>query len=207
MLRQFGHTNKAVDQYIGMGQAYYQMAQIDKARNTYAEGLKLVPRGTENTKARIKLLRLIGDIDTQRFDWKKALPIYSELRRLDMEDERTAITLFDLLYKVGEQEQALRELDRYLVYLARKGRGAKVVGILEDMVQQRPTDPGLADRLTRLYLQQKKQQKAIDTLDKLGEAQLDAGHNKAAVSTIKKILTFNPPNREAYEQLLEQLTG
>lgn len=204
-LKKYGHTDKAIEQYIGMGQAYYQMAQIDRARETYAEGLKLVPRGTEHTNARIRLLRYIGDIDLQRFDWKRALPIYSELRRLDPEDERTAITMVDLLYKVGEAAQGLRELDRYLVFLAKSGRGAKVFGILEDMVQQRPTDPGLADRLARLYIQQKKKQRAIDVLDKLGEAQLDAGKNKEAVETINKILTLNPSNREAYEQLLEQL--
>ena len=207
MLKSYGHIDKAIEQYIGMGQAYYQMAQPDRARETYAEALKLAPRGTTNRKWQVQLLRLIGDLDMQRLDWKRALPVYRELRRVDPEDERAAITLVDLLFKTNDGENALKELDRYLVHLAKSGRGGKVVGILQDVFNQRPGDANIADRLARLYVQQKKPAKAIEVFDKLGEAQLDAGQKKAAMVTIKKILSLNPPNRQAYEQLLAQVSG
>lgn len=206
MLKSYGHIDKAIEQYIGMGQAYYQMAQPDRARETYAEALKLAPRGTTNRKWQVQLLRLVGDLDMQRLDWRRALPVYRELRRVDPEDERAAISLVDLLFKTNDPENALKELDRYLVHLAKSGRGGKVVGILEDVFNQRPSDANIGDRLARLYVQQKKVAKAIEVFDKLGEAQLDAGQKKAAVVTIKKILSLNPPNRQAYEQLLTQIS-
>ncbi|MBK8432783.1 MAG: tetratricopeptide repeat protein [Chloroflexi bacterium] len=206
MLKSYGHIDKAIEQYIGMGQAYYQMAQPDRARETYAEALKLAPRGTTNRKWQVQLLRLVGDLDMQRLDWRRALPVYRELRRVDPEDERAAISLVDLLFKTNDPENALKELDRYLVHLAKSGRGGKVVGILEDVFNQRPSDANIGDRLARLYVQQKKVAKAIEVFDKLGEAQLDAGQKKAAVVTIKKILSLNPPNRQAYEQLLAQIS-
>jgi cytochrome c-type biogenesis protein CcmH/NrfG len=87
----------------------------------------------------------------------------------------------------------------------RTGRGVKVIGILEDMVQQRPSDPNLVDRLTRLYIQQNQTQNAVSVLDKLGEAQLEAGDKASAVVTIEKILKLNPPNAASYKQLLAQL--
>lgn len=205
MLKSYGHIDRAIEQYIGMGQAYYQLAQQDRARETYAEALKLAPRGTTNRKWQVQLLRLVGDLDLQRLDWKRALSVYRELRRVDPEDERAAITLVDLLFKVGDGENALKEMDRYLVHLAKSGRGGKVMGILEDICRQRPADANVADRLARLYVQQKKISKAIEVLDKLGEAQMDAGQSKAAALTIKKILSLNPPNRDAYEQLLSQI--
>lgn len=205
LFKRHGQIDKALEHYIAMGQAYYQLAQVDKARETYQEALKLSPRGSSEHNWRGKLLRAMADIDMQRLDWRRALPAYKELRQIDSEDEWTAITLVDLYYKVEQPVNAIRELDQYLVHLVRGGRSGKVIGILEDMVAQHPTDTHLIDRLSRLYLQQKRQADAIDLLDKLGEAQLEAGETAGAVETIQKILKLNPPNATGYHQLLNQL--
>ncbi|MCA9918261.1 MAG: tetratricopeptide repeat protein [Anaerolineales bacterium] len=205
MLKQHGQIDRALDHYLAVGDAYYQLAQVDKARDTYQEALKLAPRGDANQQWKARLLRLAAEIDMQRFDWRRALTAYKELRALDPNDERTAITLVDLYYKVGQPINAVGELDNYLKQLVRGGRGAKVIGILEDMVRQRPSDKNLVDRLSRLYLQQKRTTDAIELLDKLGEAQLEANETKAAYETIEKILALNPPNAASYRQLLAQL--
>ncbi|HIP73490.1 MAG TPA: hypothetical protein EYH05_19100, partial [Anaerolineae bacterium] len=60
-------------------------------------------------------------------------------------------------------------------------------------------------RLSRLYIQQKRPEKAIELLDRLGEAQLEANDKAAAIETIEKIMALNPPNRASYQQLLSQL--
>jgi predicted Zn-dependent protease len=188
-----------------MADAYYQLAQVDKARDVYQEALKLAPRGTAVQKWETRFLRHLADIDMQRLDWRRALYAYRDLRRLEPEDERTAITLVDLYFKVGQPLNAVTELDNYLKQLVRGGRGNKVVGILEDMVRQRPTDPNLVERLSRLYIQQKRPEKAIELLDRLGEAQLEANDKAAAIETIEKIMALNPPNEASYQQLLSQL--
>ncbi|MEJ2749610.1 MAG: BTAD domain-containing putative transcriptional regulator, partial [Anaerolineae bacterium] len=170
----------------------------------YQEALKLTSRATDE-EWRTRILRLLADIDMQRFDWKRALTTYKELRQLDPEDERTAITLVDLHYRVGQNAEAIQALDKYLIHLVRSGRGTKVIGILEDMVNQRPSDANLVDRLSRLYLQQKRTSDAVAILDKLGESQLETGSTEAAIKTIQKILQLNPPNADSYQQLLTQL--
>jgi tetratricopeptide (TPR) repeat protein len=205
LLKRHGRIDDALEHYIAMGETHYQLAQVDKAREIYQEAVKLAPRGSADRQWRSRLLALIADIDMQRFDWKRALSAYVELRKERPDDERTAITLIDLYYRVGQVEGALRELDRYLIQLVRNGRGVKVIGILEDMIEQRPSDAGLVDRLTRLYLQQKRQQDAIRLLDRLGEAQLEAGESAKAYGTIQKILSLNPPNAANYQQLISQL--
>jgi tetratricopeptide (TPR) repeat protein len=205
MLKRHGQIDRALEHYLAMGDAYYQLAQLNQTRETYQEALKLAPRGADEQNWRRRFLRLLADIDMQRFDWWRALAAYKELRELDPEDERTAITLVDLYYKVGQPNNAVRELDRYLVQLVRSKRGGKVVGILEDMVAQRPSDPNLVDRLCRLYMQQSRNEDAVYLLDRLGEVQLEAGDAAGAVKTISKILQFNPPNTASYEQLLVQL--
>jgi tetratricopeptide (TPR) repeat protein len=203
--KRHGQIDRALEQYLSMGEAYYQLAQVDKARETYQEALKLAPRAENSAQWQMKLLRLTADIDMQRFDWRRALAAYKELRKLDPQDERTAIVLVDLYYKVGQPVNAVVELDEYLKQLVRSGRGAKVVGILEDMVRQRPSDASLVERLSRLYVQQKRTTEAIELLDKLGEAQLEANDTPSAVETIQKILALNPPNAASYQQLLSQL--
>ena len=207
LLLKHGAVDRAIEQYIGLGKAHYQLAQAAKAREVYVQGLKLAGQSSHEKKWRIQFLRLIGDMDIQRLEWKGAMPIYRELRRLDPQDEQIALTFVDLLYKLGQTDQALRELDRYLVQLAKSGRGERLVSVLEKIVERRPSEPGLVDRLSRLYVQQKRIPQAIAVLDKLGEAQLDAGQNEAAVVTVNKILSLKPPNVADYQKLLRQISG
>ncbi|MCA9921824.1 MAG: tetratricopeptide repeat protein [Anaerolineales bacterium] len=205
MLKRNGMIDKALEQYISMGDAHYQLAHVDKARDAYQDALKLAPRGSDPAKSKARLLQLIADIDMQRFDWKRALTAYRDLRALLPDDERIAMTLVDLFYKVGQPMYAVAELDNYLKQLVRGGRGAKVQGILEDMVNRRPTDAHLVERLSRLYIQQQRRPEAIEILEKLGESQIDSGNNAGAIETIKKILQLKPPNASAYQELIKQL--
>lgn len=205
MLKRHGQIDRAIKHYMSMGEAHFQLAQVDSARDAYQEGLRLAPRTAKQEEWETKLLTRIAEIDMQRFNWRQALNAYKKLRQLMPEDERSAITLVDLYYKVGQPNNAVVELDRYLKQLVRSGRSAKVGGILEDMVSRRPADAQLVERLSRLYIQQKKIAEAVEILDKLGEAQLDAGETKGAAETIEKILALKPPNASNYRQLLSQL--
>ncbi|PID85452.1 MAG: hypothetical protein CSA11_03030 [Chloroflexi bacterium] len=206
LLKRHGQINQALEHYMALGDSYYQLAQVDKARETYQEALRLAPRSDDPGQAwKRKILRALADIDIQRLQWKRAIPSVGELRELDPSDEWAAITLIDLYFKVGQPNNAVKALDQYLMQLVRTGRGIKVIGILEDMIGQRPSDPNLADRLVRLYIQQRRQQEAVAVLDKLGETQLEVGNKAAAIITIEKILKLNPPNALSYQQLLNQL--
>jgi tetratricopeptide (TPR) repeat protein len=204
LLKQHGRIDEAIRYLTSLGESHYQLAKVDKARETYQEALKLVPRGTDPA-LKAKLLRAMADLDMQRFDWRRALVTYKELRELAPDDERTAITLVDLYYKVDQPNNAVSELDKYLIQLVRKGRGTKLLGILEDMIRQRPSDANLVDRLFRLYIQQKRVKDAVNLLDRLGELQLEAGDTTGAIRTIERIVSLKPANVGSYQQLLGQL--
>jgi tetratricopeptide (TPR) repeat protein len=205
LLKRQGQIDRSLEHYLALGEAYYQLAQVDKAREIYQGALKLAPRGSEDQRWRARLLHRLADIDMQRFDWTRALVAYRELRREEPDDERTAITLIDLYYRVGQPALALRELDQYLKQLVAARRGSKVVGILEDMARRHPAEPGIVQRLVRLYLSQKRRKEALERLDALGEAQLEAGETKKAIATIEQIVKLGPPNVLSYQQLLKEL--
>ncbi len=205
LLTRMNQFDRVLEHFLALGESYYQLAQLDKAREAYQQGLKLAPEGSIDRQWRVRFLRLIGDIDMQRLDWPRALNAFRELRQAEPNDERTAMTLIDLYYKARQPRLALRELDRYLIQLIKNKRGGKVMGILEDMIRQRPHDPGLVERLARLYAQQNRRQEAINLLDRLGEEQLSAGQTTQAIATIEKILGLNPPNAAGYQQLVADL--
>ena len=205
MLKRHGHIDQSLEHYLALGEGYYQLAQVDKARETYQEALKLAPRGSAEQNWRARLMKRIADIDMQRLDWKRALSAYRELSKEDPADERTAITLVDLYYKLGQPGYALRELDQYLQQLVARGRGSKVLGILQDMTARHPAESGLGQRLARLLLAQKRQDEAIEVLDRLGEALLEAGDREKAIATLEQIVRLQPQNTASYRQLLKQL--
>jgi tetratricopeptide (TPR) repeat protein len=205
LLKRLGQIDRSLEHYLALGEGYYQLAQVDKAREIYQDALKLAPRGSEEHHWRARLLHRLADIDMQRFDWTRALAAYRELRVEEPVDERTAITLIDLYYRVGQPVLALRELDQYLKQLVSAGRGSKVVGILEDMARRHPAETGIVQRLVRLYLSQNRRKEAFERLDALGEAQLEAGETKKAIATIEQIVKLGPPNVLSYQQLLKEL--
>jgi tetratricopeptide (TPR) repeat protein len=205
LLLQQGQIDAALDHLLALGEAHYQFAQVDKARETYQEALKLAPRGSADQRWRARLLHRLAEIDMERFDWSRALGAYRELRQEEPNDERTVVTLIDLYYRVGQPALALRELDQYLKELVGARRGNLVAGILEDMARRHPAEAPLVYRLVRLYLSQNRRQEAFERLDALGEAQLEAGETQKAIATIEQIVRLNPPNVLSYQQLLKQL--
>jgi hypothetical protein len=48
---------------------------------------------------------------------------------------------------------------------------------------------------------------AIAQLDKVGEFLLNKGEKDGAIAAINQILMMNPPNAEAYRNLLAQVSG
>ncbi len=75
------------------------------------------------------------------------------------------------------------------------------------MANQQHDDMGLLNRLAAAYAQAGQREKAIESLDRLGELQLDAGLRAEAANTIRAILALQPADIEGYQQLLAQISG
>lgn len=209
LIRDTGQDEALPEQYLGMGQACSHMAKTNEARQYFVEGLKLLQQSNVHNQPEIhkKLLRNLGDVEMKRLDWKRALPIWVELTKLDPDDTYASKNIIDILFNVEQPQKALKQLDQLLVQLIKAKKGREVVVLLEQLVASRPDEVGLADRLARLYLSQKQNAKAIKLLDGLGESLLEQGKNKQAAQVIKKILSLNPPNKSDYQQLLQQLNA
>jgi tetratricopeptide (TPR) repeat protein len=195
----------ALQQFVDLADTFYQLADLDHARTTYADALLLAEQHDASVEWRVRLLHKLGDIDLQRLNWREAQGVYEQIRDLAPDDHSARATLVDLLYRLGNPRQALAELDAYLRRLLASGAPGTAVELVEELLEGQPDEPALVARLARLYQDTGRRQEAITTYDRLGELQLQAGEKPQAAETIRAILTLGPDEPDPYRQLLEEL--
>jgi len=200
-----GEIDEALIHYLNLADSYYQLAQMDQAREIYQEALRLAPRGAPDHQWEVRILHKIGDIDMQRVDWRHAIKIYERIRKLAPDDERACLTLMELYYRLSRPELAIAEIDGLLKIYREEGKTQRIFTILEDAVRERPDSIPLRARLAQEHLNSRNVEQALEHLDKLGDLQMEAGQSDDARATIKLIIRLHPSNVAAYQQLLAQL--
>lgn len=197
--------DEVLDQYINLADAYYQLADLEQARATYQEAMRLAQRVNAESKKRAEIMHRMADIDLSRLDLRQALRTYEQIRSVEPNDERARRSLIDLNYRLNNPIEAVKELDGLLRIFAQQRRGDQIVGTLEELVTRMPNDMALRSRLAAVYRQIKRIQDAIAQLDALGELQLEAGLYQDACATIKQIVALGPNDVAQYRNLLAQL--
>jgi len=194
----------ALENYLVLADAYYQLAQIDKALQKYDEAMRLTDNTTDPGSWKVKIFSQKGDIYSQRFEWDKATTLFEQAYRLNPRDERASRQLVDLYYKQNKTSQAIKVLDGLLGVYYREKPG-KAVSFLKELVAINPDDMFLRQRLAISYMQDGRKNEAIAEYDILGEMQLNQGQRNQAIQTIQAILKMKPDNPEGYRQLLAQI--
>jgi tetratricopeptide (TPR) repeat protein len=205
LLDREGQHERMLDEYIGLADAHYQLADMEQARATYQEAVRLSQRLNAAPPRRAEILHHIADIDLSRLDLRQALRTYEQIRNLTPDDERTKRALIDIHYRLNNPVEAVKELDGLLRLFAQQKRGDQIVSTLENLVLQRSNDMALRSRLAAVYRQVNRKQDAIAQLDALGELQLEAGLYQDACATVKQIVALGPSDMEQYKRLLAQL--
>ncbi len=205
LLEREGDEMRMLDEYIGLASAYYQLAEIDQARDTYLAANRLAQRLNAPLEKRVEILMRLADIYMTRLDWRQAQRTFEQVRDLVPSDDKARRELVEIHFKLGNPIEAMRELDNLLRIYAQSRRGNLILSTLESMVAARPNEMGLRSRLAAVYQQIKRIPEAIEQLDALGELQLDAGLLQEACATIQQIVRLNPPNVDQYRALLTQM--
>jgi tetratricopeptide (TPR) repeat protein len=205
LLISFGEIDQALEQYLALADAYYQLAQVNKALEKYAEALRLVPRASDEKEWHVRLLRKIADLHMRRANWREAREVYQQLVALTPDDERARLQLIDLNYKLGRTKQADKEVVSMVDYYRSQGESEHLLALLQEAVRLQPQQMALRARLARAYVDAGMRDEAITELDALGELQLEAGLREQAITTVRFIISLKPKNAEAYQQLLSQL--
>lgn len=204
LLEKESRWEDVLEQYINLADAYNQLADMEQARATYQEAMRLSQRLNDN-KRRAEIMHRMADIDLNRLDLRQAMRTYEQIRAFAPEDERARRALIDLSYRLNNPLEAVKELDGLLRIFAQQKRGDQIFGLLEELVTRMPNDMALRSRLAAVYRQVRRTPDAIAQLDALGELQLEAGLYQDACTTIRQIIQLGPSDTEQYKKLLAEL--
>ncbi|MCK4727194.1 MAG: tetratricopeptide repeat protein [Anaerolineales bacterium] len=207
LLISIDRSEDALKEYIKLAEVYYRMADLDMARKTYTEALRVAEKLPDEKSWQVELYKRMADIDLQRLDWRRALEDYERVRTLQPDDGEARSRLVELNYRLENQSQALAELEQFIAYLSASGEKEQAVEFVESLVESNPNQISLRVRLADLYRQIGRVDQAVEQLDTVGESFLDAGDTAGAVKILERIIDLNPPNIEEYHQSLIQLKG
>lgn len=202
-----GRMEDALEEYIQLADVYYSLADLDMARKTYTEALRLAQQMKVDRSWRVKILHHMADIDLQSLDWRQALRIYEQIRTLQPDDEHARSSLIELNLRLSQEAQALAELDSYISYLAGKNLQDRAIQFLVGYLKDDSDRASIRLRLADLYRRSGRTSDAIAQLDRAGELLIEAHDQLSAIKVIEAILGLKPANADEYRQLLAQLKG
>ena len=202
-----GDFDAAMEHYQILADAYYQLAQVDKALEVYQASLELAPKTPDPKRWQVNILSIMGDIYNQRVDWRSAVHVYEQLRQIAPEDARMMAQLVELYFKLNQRQQATEVLDHLISHHQETQNQQTIIQILRNLVELRPQEMQIRQRLADFYVILGMRQEALEHYNVLGEMQLDAGLPDSAAQTIEKIIELGPDDLDAYRKLLAQIRG
>lgn len=200
-----GQLDEAINEYLELADIYYRLAELDMARKTYTTALRVIQQGNASRDWSVHILQRMADIDLQRLNWKQALRIFEQIRTLRPDDDGVRKQLVELNIRMGQQEQAMSELENYLTYLESNHKTQNGIIFLEDLIKDHDDEPILKRALAEQLHRSGRTEEAVRQLDALGESLMEAGKKREALEVINQIILMNPYNVEDYRQLLLQM--
>jgi len=202
-----GRREEAINEYLDLAEVYYNLADLEQARGTYKRALDLARSVGKDQDLAIRILHALADIDLQSLDWRNALVIYDQIRRVDPGDTRARENLVEVNLRLAQPARAQKELEDYLLHLGTSRQNQKATAFLERLTTEYPDQPFLRWNLIENYKQLGRSTDAVRLLDTTAEEALKSGDRLAAIQIIEEILNLDPPNRRDYQILLNQIRG
>ncbi len=200
-----GKTESALLQYINLAGIYYQLAEMDLARQTYTTALRLAQQTRTDRAMLVQIMIKIADIDMQRLDLRNALRIYEQIRTLEPEDLQSRVRLVDLNFRMSQAPAALNEMDGFLAMLENNSKHAEAIEFLQAILVDHPDRIDVRKRIAEVYRRAGNTEEAVRHWETIANQLMNRGDHKGAIAALKAILSVNPPNAGEYQQRLAQL--
>ncbi len=200
-----GHLEEAIRQYMDLAMVYYHLAELNMARQTYAAALRLAQQAKVDPSYTVELLYKVADIDLQRLDLRQAVRIFEQIRTMEPEDMRARRSIIDLYFRLGQDVAALSEVDGFTALLEHSGQRNTAIEFLSDLTNERPESMELNKRLADLYVRNGQILLAVERLDMIADALLNAGNREGAMAMLKAIIALKPVNVKDYQVALQKL--
>jgi tetratricopeptide (TPR) repeat protein len=131
--------------------------------------------------------------------------VFEQIRTIRPDDEVVRKQLVDLNLRMGQQQQALAELENFINYLESNNKTEHAIIFLEDLLKEHDDQSMLKRALASQLHRAGRTEEAVSILDMLGESLIETGNTKEALDVVNQIVLMNPPNVNDYRQLLAQI--
>jgi len=204
---EMGFYDEAVEEKVNLAGVYYNLADLSHAREVYLDAFRIAQNHKANPDLKINILYRLADIELQSLDWKQAEEIYAQIQSLNPDDFQATEKLIELKLRLGQDDQAINEIDDYVAYLNLSGEKESGLDYLNKLVQEYPERVDLHRKRADLLQESGQTELAIQEYDVIGELLLDAGDRQGAIEVIEKILALDPPDKAQYEELIKSLAA
>jgi tetratricopeptide (TPR) repeat protein len=199
------NVDEALTEYMNLADLYFTMADLDKARQTYLDSLKIAQKSKNNRAWGMKLLLKVADIDLQRLNLRQALRIFEQIRTIQPDHAPTRAQIVSLHFRLGQDSTAMKELDEYINFLKGANRSRDAIQFINDLLVDHSTRSDLRKRLADIYIQNQQIKEAVVQLDTVADSLLSENKNMEAVNMLETIISLNPSNVNEYRSALESL--
>ncbi|OGO26035.1 MAG: hypothetical protein A2W33_02550 [Chloroflexi bacterium RBG_16_52_11] len=200
-----GQIEEAVQEQMDLAEVYYNLADLENSRKTYAEAIRLTQQNNLDRAWTVKILHRLADLSLQSLDWRQGLKAYEQICMLSPTDEKARASMVEINYRLGQQSKAIAELDNYLNYLNNQGQREKILGFLEYLANEAPGIIPVRHRLADQYRRLGRVEDAVVQLAAITDLHLQAGDKDNAIKTIEEILAMKPADVSKYQQTLFQI--
>ncbi len=200
-----GRIDEAMQQYSDLGDFYYQMSDLDRARGAYLSAIKIPQAGQASRAQCVRILQKAADIDLQRLDLRGARGVYEQIRAFQPDDPATRAQLVSLSIRLGQDDVALAEVDGYVGLMESQNGRARAIAFLQGLVNDRPERLDLRKRLADLFVRAGQTEKAVEQLDAIADGLLVIKNKTGALAILESIIALNPPNASDYRAAMAQL--
>jgi tetratricopeptide (TPR) repeat protein len=201
-----GQIEATIQEYLDLGDVYYRLAELDKARDTYEKALKVAQQSNLNNWT-AEILHHTADIDLQRLDWRRALRQFKQIQSINPEDTKATLNIVDLNFRLGLDTDALTALGNFVDFMNRRRKQQEVIQMLEDLLQIDPDRLAIRRTLAGQYQLAGRDEDAVAQWDEVGNRLLEENDRDGALQAIRAIIQLNPPNLADYQLLLRELEG
>jgi len=199
------NIEESLEEYMQMADIYYQLAELEKARQTYMTALKLVQKSKNSRSWGVKILLKVADIDMQRLNLRQAVRIYEQIRTIQPEDTSTRQQLVHLNFRLGQPQAAMGEVDSFITLLENTARRPQAIAFLNDLLLDQENNLDLRRRLADLLSREGRLAEAVAQLDMVATAYMDAGKMMEAINMMETIIALRPSNIDDYRTVLDEM--
>lgn len=200
-----GMAKDAIEEMSRLAEFHYALADLESSRKAYLRAYQISQRAGEDLQLKVRLLQQIADVDLQSIEWRRAIDTFEQIRLIQPDHTNARDQIIRLNLRLGQENQAMAELDHYANYMTGSQRSYELTRFIEGLLSDYPEKIPIRRRLVDIYRMNGEIREAVGQLDIIREMLTRSGDRSGAIQTVETIISLAPPNQAEYQLILEQL--